>query len=132
MADNRHTEAPGEETDPAQQAERNGQLNEAQKLILARTRPTEELYDLEVDPNELTNLAESDAYQRTLKEMRSRLDTWMVESNDMGREPESEAMFNSDMDVYLNSLRSRKKDPEHLKVIEANIELMRQWARDGK
>ena len=114
------------------QAGRNGQLNAAQQLILAQTRPAEELYDLEADPDELNNLAGSDAYQGPLKEMRNRLDTWMVESNDMGREPESEAMFNSDMDVYLNSLRSRKKDPAHLKVIETNIELMRQWARDGK
>ena len=51
----------------------------------------------------------------------------MEASNDRGRQPESAEMFDSDMDVYLNTLR-RKGDPSHLKTIQDNIALNRSWA----
>ena len=41
-------------------------------------------------------------------------------------------MFESDMDVYLNGLRSKKRSPEHIKAIEDNIALMKKWASEGK
>ena len=56
----------------------------------------------------------------------------MAETEDKGLHPESEAMFESDMAVYLNAIRRRNKDPEHLKQIEENIELMKKWRADGK
>jgi len=45
-------------------------------------RPKEELYDLEKDPNELTNLAESPKHADTLKELRTKLLAWQTATKD--------------------------------------------------
>ena len=109
-----------------------GKLNETQKLLFRQTRPNEELYDLKADPYEINNLASDPEYAAKLKEMRGHLDKWMEQTGDRGREPESKEMFESDMDVYLNGLRSKKRSPEHIKAIEDNIALMKKWASEGK
>jgi len=83
------------------------------------------------DPHEINNLANDPAFADRLKEMRGRLDTWMVETDDKGRVPESAVMYDSDMAVYLSSLK-RKSNPDHLKVIENNIALMKKWASEGR
>jgi N-sulfoglucosamine sulfohydrolase len=44
--------------------------------------PHEELYDLYFDPNEACNLASSQEHLAALTEMRQRLDSWMVETQD--------------------------------------------------
>ena len=64
--------------------------------------------------------------------MRKRLNDWMQRTNDQGRTAESAEMYDSDMQVYLDGLRNRKQDPERLQIIEANIQLMKQWAAAGK
>lgn len=109
-----------------------GKLNDAQSLILAETRPHEELYDLEADPHEINNLAADPKHGETLAELRARLDRWMEETNDHGRQPETVEMYDSDMAVYLNTLKNRKRDPADLKRIEDNIALMKKWASEGK
>ena len=45
-------------------------------------RAEEELYDLENDPNELTNLISDPAYHKTVSEMRMKLNDWMERTND--------------------------------------------------
>lgn len=109
-----------------------GTLNATQELLFRKQRPHEELYDLASDPHEINNLADRPEYREKLIELRDRLDNWMAETEDKGLHPESEAMFESDMAVYLNAIRRRNKDPEHLKQIEENIELMKKWRADGK
>lgn len=47
-------------------------------------RPAEELYDLDADPDELSNLAGARQYEMVLVEMRARLDAWMREQADAG------------------------------------------------
>jgi len=47
-------------------------------------RPGEELYDLENDPDELTNLADNPAYESVRKHLSDRLDQWIVETKDVG------------------------------------------------
>ncbi|MCA9144960.1 MAG: sulfatase [Planctomycetaceae bacterium] len=108
-----------------------GKLNEVQQLLFRDVRPEEELYDVHKDPYEIDNLADDPAFADKLKELRGRLDAWMDETGDCGREPESVAMYDSDMAVYLKTLK-RKNDPVHLKVIEDNIALMKRWAAEGK
>jgi arylsulfatase A-like enzyme len=108
-----------------------GVLNEAQQLLFRHVRPQEELYDVIADPYEIHNLADAPAYADTLKEMRSRLDTWIEETDDRGRAPESSQMYDSDMAVYLNTLK-RKQDPAHTKVVEQNIAVMKRWAAEEK
>ncbi|MGA9637907.1 sulfatase family protein [Flavobacterium sp.] len=49
-----------------------GKLNEAQKPFFAISKPVEELYDLEKDPEELHNLAFDKKYSKTLAELRKK------------------------------------------------------------
>lgn len=45
-------------------------------------RPYEELYDLDTDPTERTNLADDDEYERVRAELEERLVEWMQRTND--------------------------------------------------
>ena len=108
-----------------------GQLNATQQLVMRDVRPREELYDVNADPHEIKNLADDPKHAKMLKEMRHRLVAWMERTNDKGRTPESARMFESDMAVYLNTLRKRST-PEHVKLIERNIAIMKKWAAEGK
>lgn len=108
-----------------------GKLDETQLLIFRDIRPSEELYDMNADPHEIRNLADDPKYASEVTELRGRLDKWMEETNDHGREPESASMYDSDMAVYLNSLR-RNNDPSHTQEISDNIAQMKKWAAEGK
>jgi N-sulfoglucosamine sulfohydrolase len=63
-------------------------LTPVQARLLAPTRPAEELYDLEADPHETRNLAESAAHRDLLREMRALLEEWLEATDDQGRFPE--------------------------------------------
>ncbi|MCH1439866.1 MAG: sulfatase [Rubripirellula sp.] len=107
-----------------------GKLNTAQSLIMANQRPTEELYNLDIDPWELNNLADVPSQQKRLQKYRKLLSQWERDSNDQGRVFEDTKMYDSDMSVYIHRLRSRH--PEKVKTIEQNIALMKKWQQDGK
>ncbi len=109
-----------------------GKLDAVQELLFRDVRPVEELYDLRTDPFEIHNLAGDAKYSDRLKEMRGRLDTWMEETGDQGRVPESAEMYDSDMAVYTQRLSGPKFDPAHLKEVEDNIALMKKWVTEGK
>lgn len=47
-------------------------------------RPSEEMYDLQSDPHELTNLAGDERYAETLEGLRGEVDEWMREQGDDG------------------------------------------------
>jgi arylsulfatase A-like enzyme len=99
-----------------------GKLSALQeKILFAPTRLTEELYDVRADPFETRNLADDPKFRTTLETLRARLDRWMKETHDCG--PESEAMYDSDMAVYLQRPNA---------IVEQNIKLMKQWAKEGK
>ncbi len=109
-----------------------GKLDELQeKLLFAPTRPAEELYDLRDDPFEIKNLASNPAHRQTLIEMRERLARWEVATNDRGRQPEPESMYDSDMAVYLGEQGGQKPGGQ-VDVLRKNIELMKRWAKEGK
>ena len=107
-----------------------GKLDEVQSLLFRDNRPAEELYDINADPHEINNVAADPKFAGKLAELRDHLDTWMEETGDRGRTPESPEMFESDMAVYLNTLRARST-PEHVKTVEDNIALMKKWAAMG-
>ena len=67
-----------------------GKLTDTQRMWFARTKPKDELYDLDTDPHEIKNLAESAEHQAVLKEMRAALDQWIMDTMDLGEVPEKE------------------------------------------
>lgn len=67
-----------------------GKLNPVQMQWFARTKPKEELYDLEADPYEVKNLAGSAEHRVLREEMRAALDKWVVDTKDLGAVPEKE------------------------------------------
>jgi hypothetical protein len=98
-----------------------------ERLLFAETRPPEELYDLSADPHELNNLAGDAQFQELRSELSARLAEWRAESGDRGREPEPDAMYDSDMAVYL-----QEAPPARRAILERNIERMREWQRQGR
>lgn len=103
-----------------------GKLDRNQSLIMAETRPVEELYDLRADPYELNNLADDPAHAAVLAEMRGALDRWMKETGDRG--PEDPAMYDSDMAEYVGARAAAGRDAD----TRRNIELMKRWAAEGR
>lgn len=104
-------------------AEAAGGLDDVQRLLFAKTRPPEELYDLAADPWEIKNLAADPAHAAALLELRTKLDQWIEQTGDQGRTPEPEARYDAEMAVYL-----KKPKP----AVEQNIKLMKQWAKEGR
>jgi len=47
-------------------------------------RPRYELYDIETDPHELTNLVQDPKHARVLTDLKRRLQKWMTDQNDLG------------------------------------------------
>lgn len=101
-----------------------GQLDNVQRLLFAKTRSPEELYDLDADPWEVRNLAADPAHAKTLQELRAKLDRWMEQTNDQGRTPEPESRYDADMAAYQGT----KPKPE----VTKNIALMKQLFKEGK
>jgi arylsulfatase A-like enzyme len=101
-------------------------LTPEQALIMAETRPREELYDLAADPHELKNLAADPARAATLAKMRAALDDWITRTDDKGRTPEPEA-------VYLNYIRDERPEGgrgNRNETFERNVQLMLRWATE--
>src|SRR5690606_34154717 len=67
-----------------------GKLDEIQSRFW-KTKPAEELYDTEVDPHNIVNLASDPAYANVLDRMRKANREWMLQTFDLGFIPE--AMF---------------------------------------
>lgn len=68
-----------------------GKLTPPQEFLCQPNRPPEELYDLQTDPFETKNLADSanPEHQAELKKLRGVLEQWIVDTGDRGRQPES-------------------------------------------
>lgn len=97
----RHLHAEGKLTGPA--------LN-----LMANYRPKEELYDLQNDPWETKNLANSKAHQAIKKRLTQALDHWINEIDDKGRIPEAPSIprfwDERAIRVYSKRLESRPED----------------------
>ncbi len=93
-----------------------GELTPEQARFMAPTRPAEELYDLQNDPHEVYNLADDAAHQKILKELRAKLDAWIVETGDKGEIPEDEELaLNYDRTAKTNfakNMRNRGIEPD--------------------
>ena len=67
-----------------------GKLNRFQAQWFREQKPLEELFDIDIDPYELQNLAQDPAYSNKLKELSDELDSWLLEIDDLGFTPENE------------------------------------------
>jgi len=67
-----------------------GKLTGAPEAFFAPTKPREELYDTDADPDEIHNLAADPKYKKTVERMRGVLDKWIKETKDLGEVPEEE------------------------------------------
>jgi uncharacterized sulfatase len=65
-----------------------GQLNAKQQLFCAAQKPVEELYDVQADPEELNNLANSAKHKKVLEHLRTLLNDWIKKTGDNGQYPE--------------------------------------------
>ena len=105
-----------------------GKLDELQeRLLFSPTRPPEELYEWQLDGHQVKNLAADPTHAKTLAVMRGRLNHWMEITNDHGRTPESDKMYDSDMAVYLAN-----KADAGAETLRRNISQMKLWAKEGK
>jgi arylsulfatase A-like enzyme len=110
-------------------AEAEGKLDALQRqLLFSPTRAPEELYDTRADTWQIKNLAADPAQAAKLAELRARLDRWMGETDDHGRQPESAAQYDSEMADYLGEGKRAGRTDD----LERNIALMKKWAAEGK
>ncbi len=88
-----------------------GELSKAQKHFLQQTRPAEELYDLQVDPHEVNNIADDKRYDDVRNNLNAKLDGWIETTGDMGETPESDevtAYWDENMtEKYRESMENR-------------------------
>lgn len=65
-----------------------GKLSHAQSHVMLHPRPAEELYDVDADRHQLTNLVGQDKHQAALDHLRRMLDRWTAETGDTVPVPE--------------------------------------------
>ncbi len=104
-----------------------GKLNAAQSRIMADSRPTEELYDLQTDPFELNNLVADPKFEKVLDKMRTALADWIKHTGDRGMKPEGQ-MYDSDMQAYIRGDTTSAMGKQLL----GNIALMKKLEAEGK
>lgn len=85
-----------------------GKLSGPPADLMSATVAPEQLFDTEVDPHEIRNLANSKKpeHQKALIAMRTALDTWIVETQDRGEFPETEeivAPFEKEMHDWFGT-----------------------------
>ncbi len=67
-----------------------GTANEGVAKFLTPSKPIEELYDTQIDPHEMNNLASDPQYKNILGRMRKTHLAWVLETRDLGLVPEAE------------------------------------------
>ncbi len=92
-----------------------GELDAAQARPFLPTRPPEELYDLQSDPHELNNLADSRRHRGTLERLRTRLEKWINETRDLGVVPEPEL---AELCRTYDSAHAILRDPGNREMVE--------------
>lgn len=105
-----------------------GKLNDAQKGFMDVYRPSEELYDLEKDPFEISNLADNPEYILELEKLRTALNEW-VEKNDLGTYPEAQDEIDAaqaEASIRLENTLKKRNLPENT----THKELVAYWENE--
>lgn len=88
-----------------------GRLNEVQSALCAPRQPAEQLFDLEADPHQIRNLAESSdpVHAATLRRLRGELESWIERTDDQGRFPETMSPAEADAAVRRQQAAAKQK-----------------------
>ncbi len=70
-----------------------GRLTAEQEVLMAASRPAEELFDVTEDPYEIHNLASDPQYADVKAKLAQRLEEWIVDIDDKGRIPEPQEVI---------------------------------------
>lgn len=94
-----------------------GKLTGPARTLMADRLPEEELYDTKTDPYEIKNLAKSKdpKHRRALLRLRTALEVWITETNDLGRFPEPPeiiAPFEREMHEWFGTPKWYRKKPD--------------------
>jgi len=84
-----------------------GKLDEVQDLWFRTTKPQEEFYDCNTDPDNVRNLINDPRYAPKIAEMRNKMDKWLKETGDMAVVPEKE-MF---LKMWPNGVQPQTAKP---------------------
>lgn len=108
--------------------QKRGQLTPEQARFMAPTRPAEELYDLRKDPHELYNLAEQEAYQDKVEELRIVLNDWLAEA-DQGQYPEdsSEIIYAQQL---MENLFKEQMEKKGLSLDISDEDFLKYWEKE--
>jgi len=82
-----------------------------QACFWRHTKPAEELYDMQADPYQMRNVAADARYAKTLKQMRTACEQWMVENRDLGLLSQYEIYTRSEKDSPLEMGQDPKRNP---------------------
>jgi arylsulfatase A-like enzyme len=121
-----------------------GQLTPATAMFWGE-KPTEELYDMESDPDNVKNLANDPTQRETLEKMRTALNRHTIEVNDNGFLPEGSALEGYQASrvpgaypierVFALACLASERNPENLPKLTAALEDLsepiRWWAAQG-
>ncbi len=108
-------------------------------------KPAEELYDMEADPDSVTNLAGVPEHRATLEKMRARLRQRMIENKDNGLLPEGSVLEGYDAShatgawpveraldlAILATERDAANLPKFIEALADDSEPVRWWAAQG-
>jgi len=96
-----------------------GKCNEAQSVFWNQ-KPSEELYDVTIDPWEVNNLVNDPKYKDVLERLRAENNRWMLEIHDTGLMPEGELSTRNKMLPLFDFVHSSKYSVEEI-LAAANI-----------
>ncbi|MDB4584879.1 sulfatase [Draconibacterium sp.] len=100
-------------------------LNKVQQTLVTPL-PLEELYDLEKDPYETTNLAYNEEYQDVRKKYESVLMNWIEEIDDKGFYPDS-----AEIQKHFIDYRTTNKEMYRKERLKSYMEIENQLRKDG-
>lgn len=100
-----------------------GKLNAGarQACFWRRSKPPEELYDVEKDPCQMHNLAGDPRFKEVLKRMRTECERWMVGNHDLGLLSQYEVYVRSEQDSPYQMGLDPKRNPVERLLAAANL-----------
>lgn len=100
-----------------------GKLGDAprQNGFFRKSKPSEELYDMQADPWQLHNLAADPQHRATLERLRAECERWMVENRDLGLLSQYELYTRAAQDSPLEMGMDAKRNPIRQLFDAANL-----------